>query len=366
MDSGASNPRIAYVFQDQYPWDIRVDKITSSLADAGFPTVIVSRNRSGLPVDEMLRTRLDVRRLPRQGPAILRTLLNFPAFFSPIWIWTIFSVVKSRSLDLVIIRDLPLAPAAWLAGRMAGVPVIMDMAENYPAMIKDTWDHRGPISFDFLLRNPALLRRLEKWILPRLDGVMVVSKASQARVQKLIGEDREHVWVVQNTPRLEAVNEARESDLSQRMRRLPGLKLLYVGGLEECRGLMIAIEAMPSVLNRVGLATFVIVGEGSSRSALERKISKLGLEDNIIFAGWLDQEFVPGVIAAADICLVPHLVTEHIDTTVPNKIYDYMAQSKPVLVTHSRSLREIVESNECGLSYEDKEPASLARAISQS
>ena len=80
-------------------------------------------------------------------------------------------------------------------------PVIIDMAENYPAMIEDTWTFRGPNLFDYVIRNPMLLRKLEKWIIPRLDGVWVVSEASRRRVLEMTGE-RNPIWIVGNTPRL--------------------------------------------------------------------------------------------------------------------------------------------------------------------
>jgi glycosyltransferase involved in cell wall biosynthesis len=356
-------PRIVYIFQDQYPWDIRVEKITGSLADAGYETVIVSRNRSGLPTDETLRPGLRVRRLPGAVPLPLRRLLNFPAFFSPVWIWTVYRAAAKLNANLLIVRDLPLAPAAWLVGRILGIPVIMDMAENYPAMIQDTWDFGRPGRFDLLLRNPAMLRRLERWALRRMDGLLVVSNASRTRVCGLIDTNATPVWVVENTPRLAAAKTIRDSALSQRMKTLADLKLLYVGGLEETRGLAIVVEAMPLILERVGATSLVIVGEGTSRPALERRIKELGLEQRVILAGWLNHEFIPGVIAAADICLVPHFVTDHTDTTLPNKIYDYMIQCKPVVVTHSKSLHEIVETYGCGLSYQDKDPRALAHVV---
>jgi glycosyltransferase involved in cell wall biosynthesis len=77
----------------------------------------------------------------------------------------------------------------------------------------------------------------------------------------------------------------------------------------------------------------------------------------------VEPRFVPGIIGVADACIVPHYVTEHTDTTVPNKVFDYMLQRKPVLVTQSRSLRQIVEPARCGIVYQDTDPDALAAAI---
>lgn len=353
--------RVAYLFQDQYPWDIRADKITDAFAQAGHTAIIVSRNRTGLSSRERLRNDVQVRRLPACRSKFIRDLVNFPAFFSPVWLWTLYRTVVDEKVDVVIVRDLPMSIAAWLIGRITGRPVILDMAEDYPAMIQDTWDHRGPARFDFLLRNPKFLRAMERWIVPKLDGVLVVSPASKKRVEKFAGNVA--VQVIQNTPRLAAMEQLEESELSRAMRGISNPKILYVGGLEEMRGLAVVVEAMPELVREVGPVNLVIVGEGTSKANLQRRVEQLNLGKYVQFPGWLDQRFVPGVIAEADIGIVPHLVTDHTNTTLPNKIYDYMAQAKPVVVTNADSLKEMVETYRCGAWYEHKNFVELARVL---
>ena len=136
--------RVCYVYQDHYPWDVRAEKIMNSLAAQGIEGHIISRNRNGAAPRERLRHNLYVHRLSGCHNPYLSGFINFPAFFSPFWIIKIVSIIRSTFSDLIIIRDLPLAPAALAAGKMTSLPVLMDMAENYPAMIKDTWRFRGP------------------------------------------------------------------------------------------------------------------------------------------------------------------------------------------------------------------------------
>ena len=73
--------RVVYLFQDEYPWDIRVEKITSSFINLGISTTIVSRNRKGLAREEVKSSGLIIRRLPIGLTSIDRNFLNFPAFF---------------------------------------------------------------------------------------------------------------------------------------------------------------------------------------------------------------------------------------------------------------------------------------------
>jgi glycosyltransferase involved in cell wall biosynthesis len=264
---------------------------------------------------------------------------------------------------MIMVRDLPLGPTAYWAGELAGLPVVMDMAENYPAMIADTWRYGRVGPLDPLIRNPRLLRGLEAWTLPRMGGVIAVSEPSANRVRRHVSTDT-HVWTVGNTPVLRTNTASDEtSDLARLMASTKGLRLLYVGGLEESRGLEVVIRALPIAQGRIGSASLFVVGEGSSQRLLERVATELGVAGSTHFAGWVEPGKLPAVTANADICLVPHYVTEHIDTTIPNKIFDYMYAGKPVIVTHSKTLRQIVESKSCGKWYQDDRPEQLADRI---
>lgn len=282
---------IVYVFQDHYPWDVRAEKISRSLAMAGHPTTLVSRNRTGAVRDEELADNFHVRRLPRGWGRLIRTALNFPAFFSPVWIREIVRTVQTRRAGLIIVRDLPLGPAAYFAARICGVPVIMDMAENYPAMIADTWRFRGKGPFDLILRNPRLLRALERWTLPRMDGVIAVSRESADRVRGIVASRGTSVYVVGNTPILGGESDPPASELSELMHGMSGLRLLYVGGLEESRGLDIPIRALASIRSRIGEVNLVVVGDGTGRPALEKLAAEQGVSDSVHLAGWLQPEY---------------------------------------------------------------------------
>lgn len=354
--------RVCLVFQDEYPWDVRVEKFATSLADTGHTVTIVARNRRGKPRRESLRPGIDVVRLPHGLTAVDRGIMNTPAFFSPWWLAAIVNTVKAEQSDVIIVRDLPLALTAVWAGKITKRPVLLDMAENYPAMLQATWDFYGPKPWDYLLRNPSWLRRLERHVLPKLDGIFVVSEPSQRRVEEVV-RHKVPVWVVGNTPRLDVVYEARRSPLIEQLANHPGLVLLYVGNMDAKRGLDILVRALPSIAKIDPRALAVIVGKGVMEPKLRALAKELGVEQNLLLPGWVDQRDVPSIIAESDIGMIPHLLTEHTDTTIPNKIYDYMAQGKPVVVTQCATLKQIVEACGCGRVYMDRDPEALAAAV---
>lgn len=216
--------RILYVFQDEYPWDVRVEKITTSLGSA-HGVHLLCRNRGRLPAEEQLG-QMSVHRVGGSG---LAAIGGFPAFFSPWWIRAGLSVIRRHRIDLLIVRDLPLCPLALILKKFTGVPVIFDMAEDYPAMIKDTWRYRGPALADYLIRNPRLLRTMENLVLPRVDETWVVSAASRDRVMAKSGQGP-RVRVIGNTPTIDILDMKPQPDQGT-------LAMVYTGFIDATRGL---------------------------------------------------------------------------------------------------------------------------------
>ena len=137
----ARDMKILFIWDGDYPWDIRVEKVTNALMEDGRHTVhLVARNIARQRRYEV-REGLHIHRLPSL-PRFLGRLNNpftFPAFFSPVWLWEIFRQARAHKFQLIIIRDLPLAPAGIFVGKLLGIPTILDMAECYPEMLKNIW-----------------------------------------------------------------------------------------------------------------------------------------------------------------------------------------------------------------------------------
>src|SRR3954470_9084191 len=151
---GVTARRVLYLWDADYPWDVRVEKICRAMTEAGHDVHIVARNRR----HEAVRERLDegtVHRMP-VWPTLPRldAALGFPAFFNPRWVHHLERVVAQVRPDVIIARDLPLCPTAIRLGRDAGIPVIHDMAEHYPAMIREIYNVGRQRPLDYLVRNP--------------------------------------------------------------------------------------------------------------------------------------------------------------------------------------------------------------------
>ena len=68
-------------------------------------------------------------------------------------------------------------------------------------------------------------------------------------------------------------------------------------------------------------------------------------------------------MAAADACLAILKPLEAYKTTYPNKVFDYMAAGRPVLLAIDGVIRQVVEQAGAGVFVPPGDPSALAAAV---
>jgi glycosyltransferase involved in cell wall biosynthesis len=243
-----------------------------------------------------------------------------------------------------------------LAARREGVPVVFDMAENYPAMIRAIWDTGAKGPFDFVVRNPSLVTRVEQWVLPRVDHVIAVCEESAERIRRA-GVAPEKITIVSNTPEIR-VGASTASPTEGEV-----LRVSYLGLVEAMRGIEVIAEAV-GILARQGMRIeLTVVGDGPHMPNLRAFIKARELSNVVQLHGRLPHEEALKVAQSAHIGVVPHLKSEMTDTTVPNKLFDYMAAGMPVVVSSARPLARIVSETGCGFVFTSGDAQSCADAL---
>ena len=90
----------------------------------------------------------------------------------------------------------------------------------------------------------------------------------------------------------------------------------------------------------------------------------MGLK-NVTFVRPVPKTDMPGALAGADACIAILKPLEEYKTTYPNKVFDYMAAGRPVLLAIDGVIREVVEAAGCGIFAEPGSPSALAEAITR-
>lgn len=355
--------RIAYLYFSEYPWDVRVEKICRTLTEAGHEVHILARNRKREPLVEP-RTEGTVHRLP-PWPLLGKKLdaaLSFPAFASPRWIAHLANVVRRVRADVIIARDLPLCPTAIWVGRALGCPVVLDMAENYPAFWRQNWELGRKRPQDYLLRNPRFIAAVERYCVPRVDRVMVVVDESGERLQRM-GLPADRIALVSNTPPAAAARKpAPRRDVANDDR----LALSYLGVVEVSRGIDVAIEGVRVLRDGGHRVRLDVVGGGKDLEFCRERARDLGLgEDEVRFFGQVPHSRAIELTAQADVGLLPHRTHEMWNTTIPNKLFDYMAAGMPVVTADCVPFARIVRETGAGEVFPSGRPDELARAVTR-
>jgi glycosyltransferase involved in cell wall biosynthesis len=332
------------------------------LQQKGWCVDVVARNKRNLIGRETVDG-AEIHRLPtiRLLGRSLNGLLSFPAFLNPRWIKHIWRIARQTKPDVILVRDLPLAPAAVWVGRLLKTPVVLDMAEDYPGLLRALWENKVAKPMDRLVRNPTLASFVERWVLGKVDGVVCVIEESAARVRSL-GVAEAKVTVVRNTPMTIEAMSKRRSDQGS------GAELLiaYLGLIERHRGVHDLVRAVAECRRRKWPVRLVIVGDGVGLSEIHALASELGVLDGTVeLLGRLENRRALDVIAKADVGAIPHVPCAAWNSTIPNKLFDYMSLGLPVLASDVLPVQRIVLQETCGVCYRSGDIIDLVSKIEE-
>ena len=359
--------KILKVVDGEYPWDVRVEKVALALTGLGHDVHMVARNRDRRVLQEELPEAHMHRMEPwpwlgRLGDAAVQ----FPAFLNPRWYSLINRTGREQGVHAIVVRDLPLAPTAIWAGRSLRVPVILDMAENYPAMIRDLWTTGATKFGDVLVRNPSAVEAVERYVMARIDPPLAVVDESRDRLIADFNVSPDAVTVVSNTPTVERIEKFAGIAAAAGARDDVAMRITYLGLMEEARGVGLLIDAVAAVVKNGVSVTLDLIGDGRARADFEASVARHGLSgEQVRFHGFLPYEEALAKVAEADVGIIPHYANESWETTIPNKLFDYMSLGLPVVSSDVSPVVRVLDSTGAGMTFKDRDSGDLARVLSK-
>jgi len=132
--------------------------------------------------------------------------------------------------------------------------------------------------------------------------------------------------------------------------------VLYVGKFSEMKGLDILFQAIKELRSELPKLKLHLVGFGNEE-LFKRLAKNLGIEDLIIFHGWVEGE-LPAYYKAADLCVFP---SKH--ESFGLVFLEAMASGCPIIATPIGIIPEIVIHGKNGLIVELNNPDLLAKTI---
>ena len=140
--------------------------------------------------------------------------------------------------------------------------------------------------------------------------------------------------------------------------------LASVGNLTEGRGQDVLVRAMPSILERLPDARYLLAGDPfprpqdiAYRERLVALVSELGLGDSVIVAGHVEE--IADVYAAADVIVNPARFNEPFGR-VP---FEAAVAGRPAVVTRVGAIPELLRDGVSALIVAPEDPGALADAV---
>lgn len=277
-------------------------------------------------------------------------LLNFFSFT----VSSFLIGMKVRQVDLVWGTSPPLfqAASAWLLARLKGAPFLLEIRDLWPAFAVAAG----------VLRSRSLIGAsewLEHFLYRRADQLVINSPGFREHVTARGGE---RIEVVPNGADAAMFDPAAAGAGFRDIHGLEGeFVVLYAGAHGLSNDLSVVLEAADLLREEKKIA-ILLLGDGKDKPTLVEKAAELQLP-NLQFVDPLPKQDMAEALAAADACLAILKPLELYKTVYPNKVFDYMAAGRPVLLAIDGVIRMVVEEAGAGVFVPPGQPAALAEAI---
>lgn len=263
------------------------------------------------------------------------------------------------SYDVLIVTSPPL-----LLG-LLGVAVARWKRLPLVTEVRDLWPD-VPVQMG-ILKNRWLIRlafALEKWLYKHSRQVVVLTPFFRSELieQKKLPPNR--VVVMPNAADFQItdplLNTFDPAAFRQQQHMNDDFWIVYTGAHGVANRLEQVIEA--ASLLRSDPVKFLLIGDGMDKPNLLRKTQESQIE-NIRFLGSLPREEAFRYVLAANAGVVTMQQREIFKTMYTNKMFEYMAARKPILMAIDGASRQLVEEANAGLFVEAENPTDMAEKI---
>jgi glycosyltransferase involved in cell wall biosynthesis len=265
----------------------------------------------------------------------------------------LLGVPRLGPVDMVLASSPTLfsAVSAWIMARLRRVPFVLEVRDLWPEAFVEMGVMRDGPAFRALVRLARFLYR-------RAARVVVVTEGFADRLAAQ-GVPRAKLAVIPNGADVDLFSPMSNGHATRAALGLDGqFVVAYVGS----HGLSHGLGAVLDAAARQPYVTYLLVGDGADRDRLVAERDRRGLA-NVRMIPSLPKGNVPGLYAAADVCLVPLRDIPIFETFVPSKLFEALAAGCPVVGAVRGEARAILVRSGGALLAEPEDGSSIAAAV---
>jgi glycosyltransferase involved in cell wall biosynthesis len=207
-----------------------------------------------------------------------------------------------------------------------------------------------------------MLTVLQQLVMSNSDKIVVVTSDLKRAIHKIYRIPGERMAVVSNGVNTQLFKPTTVT--AESLNLDPQCKYVcFVGNLHKVHmGVDYLIEAAPLVIKKVPNVSFLILGDGVMKQALQRRTEALGIADKFHFIGRVPNRDVPRYVNLASLCVAPYRRTKNFGFS-PIKICEYLACGKPVVASDVGGIGELLTSSNSGITVTPDDTRAFSEAI---
>lgn len=295
---------------------------------------------------------VDVVRVPHDPPALEFTEANLLAWVLSMQTALIRVGSSLGHVDVIHAHDWVSAHAAIALRPVLCADALLATIHATEAGRHQGW-LPGPLS--------DAVHSIEHWLVHESDRIIVCSHHMRREVEQLFDLNYAHdrVDVIPNG--IDLTHWQRlpvEADGARDLHATSGPLVVFVGRLEWEKGAHTLIDALPELLRRAPGLRAVVAGRGGHAQALRALVDKRCVADSVDFVGWLPEERLHALIAAADALVIPSLYEPFGLVSL-----EAAALGTPLVVARTGGLAEFVLDGVTGRTFTPGDPHALTDAV---
>ena len=325
-------------------------QVTIIASPVSYLTGTSQRKEPGKRTDDLGVTIIRSYTLPALHRSFIWRVFSFFSFMISSFINGLFV----KKVDLIWGTTPPIfqGPTAWLLARLKGVPFLLEVRDLWPAFAIAV----GVLKNKFLIQ---LSEWLEGFLYRHADQVIVNSPGFIDHVKS---RDAAQVTLIPNGADPEMFDpESQGLSFREKHNLDDKFIVLYAGAHGMSNDLEVVLKAAENLKKNDNIR-IVFLGSGKEKPHLQILAEEKGLS-NVLFLPPVPKLEMRVALAAADACLAILKPIEMYKTTYPNKVFDYMAAGRLVILAIDGVIREVVESANAGVFVPPGDPKALSEAI---
>ena len=320
---------IAICSTSYYEYDRRLQRITKTLAEAGYKLSWLSRKKDSSSKPLPYLNHIIINTKNSRGPSFYR---EYNQLLKKELIKLRPDIINSIDLDTIL--------GCYKAKQKLGCRITHDAHEIYYEVPE-------------LLNKPVkkgIWKLLAKRYLPKIDVNYTVNQSLKNHYESAYKQSYE---VIRNVP------SAEQSQAKKTKPKINNKTLIYLGVLNKGRGIEIAISAMRELTEY----KLLLVGEGDNSQQLRESAANLS---NVKFLGYRQPQELAELLEEASIGLnILQAESLNYKLSLANKFFDYMHAGLPSINMAYPEYQHIISQYTVGLMIESYDEKALVSAIRQ-